>query len=72
MQTDFSRFEALVRKRETLLKFIYERRKGEGPRVLGRRCRRVSCGALFVRPTSKAKSPEEPERSRVSTLLEPP
>jgi hypothetical protein len=29
-QTDFSRFEALVRKRESLLKLIYERRKGEG------------------------------------------
>jgi hypothetical protein len=27
---DLSRFEALVRKRESLLKSIYERRKGEG------------------------------------------
>jgi hypothetical protein len=35
-QTDFSRFEALVRKRESLLKFIYERRKGEGCSGLGR------------------------------------
>jgi len=38
MQTDFSRIEALVRKRESLLKFIYERRKGEGSPVLGRKC----------------------------------
>jgi len=37
-QTDFSRFEALVRKRESLLKFIYERRKGEGCSALGRKC----------------------------------
>jgi hypothetical protein len=28
-KTNFSRLEALVRKRESLLKFIYERRKGE-------------------------------------------
>ncbi|MDH7512849.1 MAG: hypothetical protein QHH14_07885 [Clostridiales bacterium] len=30
-KTNFSRLEALVRKRESLLKFIYERRKGEVP-----------------------------------------
>jgi len=36
-QTDFSRFEALVRKRESLLKFIYERRKGEGCSAPGRK-----------------------------------
>jgi hypothetical protein len=30
-QTDFSRLEALVKERESLLKFIYERRKGEVP-----------------------------------------
>jgi hypothetical protein len=29
-ERDLSRFEALVRKRESLLKSIYERRKGEG------------------------------------------
>jgi len=28
-KANFSRSEALVRKRESLLKFIYERRKGE-------------------------------------------
>jgi hypothetical protein len=33
---DFSRSEALVRKRESLLKLIYERRKGEGLCSLGR------------------------------------
>jgi hypothetical protein len=30
VERDLSRFEALVRKRESLLKSIYERRKGEG------------------------------------------
>ncbi len=30
MNRDLSRFEALVSKRESLLKSIYERRKGEG------------------------------------------
>jgi len=29
-EMDLSRFEALVRKRESLLKSIYERRKGAG------------------------------------------
>jgi hypothetical protein len=43
-QTDFSRSEALVRKRESLLKFIYERRKGEGYFALGRK------GGYFSRP----------------------
>jgi hypothetical protein len=37
MWTDFSRFKALVRKRESLLKFIYERRKGEGYFFPGRK-----------------------------------
>jgi len=46
LQTDFSRFEALVRKREYLLKFIYERRKGEGFSALGRKCRPFSCPSL--------------------------
>jgi hypothetical protein len=32
-ERDLSRFEALVRKRESLLKSIYERRKGEGWRL---------------------------------------
>jgi len=55
-ETDFSRFEALVRKRESLLKFIYERRKGEGCSALGRKRGPFSCPSLHFQAKKKKKN----------------
>jgi len=55
-ETDFSRFEALVRKRESLLKFIYERRKGEGCSALGRKWGPFSWPSLHIQAKKKKKN----------------